>query len=127
MFFIVGVNLGNGIDFFQVGCFDVLGIIFDGFYGNVDQVDFLDGLEVYFNVDVISGFINVVFLVVVFGICDIIDVYMGDILIKFINFVDFLVFIVILEVGQEVFVMVICVQNLVLVSYVEIVILLEVK
>jgi hypothetical protein len=46
----VGVNVGNGTDFFQVGQFDQSGTAFDGPINLNDGVDFLDGQEIYFNV-----------------------------------------------------------------------------
>ena len=39
----VGVNIGNGINYFQVGQFDAPGVAFDGPYSANDGVDFLDG------------------------------------------------------------------------------------
>lgn len=77
----VGVNIGNGVDFFQVGQFDNAGIAFDGPYGATDQVDFLDGQEIYFNVAGAAAS-NTPPVVVSSAICDTIDVYTGDTLIK---------------------------------------------
>lgn len=77
----VGVNIGNGVDYFQVGQFDNAGIAFDGPYGATDQVDFLDGQEIYFNVAGAAAS-NTPPVVVSSAICDTIDVYTGDTLIK---------------------------------------------
>lgn len=99
----VGVNLGNGLDFFQVGRFDAPGTGFDGPYGANDQVDFLDDLEVYFNVAVPSGGVNVPPMVIASGICDTIDVYTGDTLVKANNQFDFSVLVTTPEANQEVF------------------------
>jgi hypothetical protein len=71
----VGVNQGNGIDYFQVGRFDHAGNTFDGPYNAIDSVDFLDNQEMYFNV-ALSG--NLPPVVINANICDTIDVYTGD-------------------------------------------------
>jgi hypothetical protein len=93
----VGVNIGNGINYFQVGQFDASGVTFDGPYTNNDQVDFLDGQEIYF--DLASSNSNIPPLVMSSGICDTIDVYTGDTL-KSLNAVDFTVGISTPEIGQ---------------------------
>ncbi len=77
----VGVNIGNGIDFFQVGLFDDHGTFFDGPYGLNDRVDFLDGQEVYFDLAGMASS-NLPPLVINSNICDTIDVYTGDTLQK---------------------------------------------
>jgi hypothetical protein len=46
----VGVNEGNGVDFFQIGRFDHPGNDYDGPGGNADGVDFLDGQRQCFQV-----------------------------------------------------------------------------
>jgi hypothetical protein len=46
----VGVNQGNGVDFFQIGRFDHEGTDYDGPTGNADGVSFLDGQNQCFNV-----------------------------------------------------------------------------
>ena len=71
----VGVNQGNGIDYFQVGTFDTLSIAFDGPYNTTDGIDFLDNQEIYFNL-ALPG--NVPPLILSSYICDTIDVYTGD-------------------------------------------------
>ncbi|MFM7566203.1 MAG: nidogen-like domain-containing protein [Flavobacteriales bacterium] len=77
----VGVNIGNGVDFFQVGQFDAPGTGFDGPYGLADQVDFLDDQEVYFDIAGMNA-ANIPPLVINSNICDTIDVYTGDTLHK---------------------------------------------
>jgi hypothetical protein len=77
----VGVNVGNGVDFFQVGQFNESGVAFDGPYGNSDQVDFLDGQEIYFNIAGAAAS-NTPPVLISSAICDTIDVYTGDTLIK---------------------------------------------
>lgn len=77
----VGVNVGNGVDYFQVGQFDAAGVAFDGPYGLNDQVDFLDGQEIYFSVAGASSS-NTPPVVISSMICDTIDVYTGDTLLK---------------------------------------------
>jgi hypothetical protein len=71
----VGVNRGNGTDFFQVTRNDASGSTFDGPYGNNDGVDWLDDMSIYFNT-AISG--NTPPLVMNNTICDTIDVFTGD-------------------------------------------------
>jgi hypothetical protein len=93
----VGVNIGNGINYFQVGQFDSTGVNFDGPYNTNDQVDFLDGQEIYF--DLANSNSNIPPLVMSSGICDTIDVYTGDTL-KSLNAVDFSIGISTPEIGQ---------------------------
>jgi hypothetical protein len=93
----VGVNIGNGINYFQVGQFDVPGVAFDGPYSANDGVDFLDGQEIYF--DLANTNSNIPPLVMSSGICDTIDVYTGDTL-KSLNAVDFSISISTPEIGQ---------------------------
>ncbi len=84
----VGVNVGNGTDFFQVGQFDQGGTTFDGPINMNDGVDFLDGQEIYFNVAGMST-TNTPPLLISSTICDTIDVYTGDTLQKSGNSMDF--------------------------------------
>jgi hypothetical protein len=93
----VGVNIGNGINYFQVGQFDTSGVNFDGPYNTNDQVDFLDGQEIYF--DLANTNSNIPPLVMSSGICDTIDVFTGDTL-KSLNAVDFTIGISTPEIGQ---------------------------
>ncbi len=46
----VGANVGNGVDFFQIGRFDHPGVDYDGPNGNNDGVDYLDDQCTEFNV-----------------------------------------------------------------------------
>ena len=46
----VGVNRGNGLDYIQIGQFDAPGTAYDGPFGTVDQVSWLDNQTFYFNV-----------------------------------------------------------------------------
>lgn len=102
----VGVNYGNGVDYFQVGRFDQAGTGFDGPYNNSDQVDFLDNMEMYFNVAGASSS-NTPPMVIAAGICDTIDVYSGDTL-KSIHTVDFTVMVATPEINQTLQVGVTC-------------------
>lgn len=77
----VGVNIGDGVNFFQVGQYDHPGISFDGPYGANDGIDFLDGQEIYFNVAGAANS-NTPPLLISSAICDTIDVYTGDTLVK---------------------------------------------
>ena len=94
----VGVYYGNGVDYFQVGRFDQSGTTFDGPYNNSDQVDFLDNMEMYFNVAGASSS-NTPPMVIAAGICDTIDVYSGDTL-KSIHTADFTVMVATPEINQ---------------------------
>ena len=71
----VGVNQGDGTDYFQVGTFDSAGVAFDGPYGSPDQVDWLDNQGMYFNTGILG---NIPPIIVNNNICDTIDVYTGD-------------------------------------------------
>ena len=46
----VGVNKGDGVDYFLIGDFDHPGVDYDGPGGNPDGVDWLDGMTTCFNV-----------------------------------------------------------------------------
>jgi hypothetical protein len=94
----VGVNIGNGLDYFQVGQFDTLGTAFDGPYNTFDGVDFLDDQEIYFNLA--SSTTNIPPLVMSSLICDTIDVYTGDTLHKSLNAIDFTLGVSTPEIGQ---------------------------
>ncbi|MFM7473506.1 MAG: nidogen-like domain-containing protein [Crocinitomicaceae bacterium] len=96
----VGVNIGNGIDYFQVGRFDQAGTNFDGPFNGNDGVDFLDGQEIYFNVAGISTS-NTPPLLISSAICDTIDVYTGDTL-KSLNTTGFNMGIMTPENGQTI-------------------------
>lgn len=84
----VGLNTGNGVNYFQVGQFIQSGVAFDGPTGLADGVDFLDGQEIYFNVSG-ANTTNTPPLLVSSSICDTIDVYTGDTLVKALNSIDF--------------------------------------
>ena len=45
----VGANLGNGVDYIQFGQFDAPGSLYDGPFGNNDQVSWLDNQNFVFN------------------------------------------------------------------------------
>ncbi|NBU46728.1 MAG: T9SS C-terminal target domain-containing protein [Flavobacteriales bacterium] len=96
----VGVNIGNGIDYFQVGRFDQAGTSFDGPFNGNDGVDFLDGQEIYFNVAGISTS-NTPPLLISSAICDTIDVFTGDTL-KSLNTTGFNIGIMTPENGQTI-------------------------
>jgi hypothetical protein len=96
----VGVNVGNGTDYFQVGQFVQSGTSFDGPTNNFDGVDFLDGQEIYFNVAGIST-TNTPPLLISSAICDTINVITGDTL-KSMNSSDFIIGIMTPEIGQNI-------------------------
>jgi len=83
----VGVNIGNGVDYFQVGQFDTTGTSFDGPYNSIDGVDFLDYQEIYFNIAGLNN--NIPPILVSSVICDTIDVYTGDTLQKSLGTYEF--------------------------------------
>jgi hypothetical protein len=96
----VGVNVGNGTDYFQVGQFVQSGTSFDGPTNNFDGVDFLDGQEIYFNVAGITT-TNTPPLLISSAICDTINVITGDTL-KSLNSTDFIIGIMTPEIGQNI-------------------------
>ena len=96
----VGVNIGNGTDFFQVGRFDQTGSNFDGPQNSNDGIDFLDGKEIYFNVAGIATS-NTPPLLISSSICDTIDVYTGDTL-KSMNTTSINIGIMTPEIGQTI-------------------------
>ena len=96
----VGVNVGNGTDYFQVGQFVQSGTSFDGPTNNFDGVDFLDGQEIYFNVAGISA-TNTPPLLISSSLCDTINVLTGDTL-KSMNSSDFIIGIMTPEIGQNI-------------------------
>lgn len=71
----VGVNQGNGADYFQVGTFAIPQANFDGPYNNVDGIDWLDNQGMYFNIATMG---NIAPIIINNNICDTIDVYTGD-------------------------------------------------
>lgn len=96
----VGVNVGNGVDFFQVGQFVQTGTSFDGPTNNVDGVDFLDGQEIYFNIAGATS-TNTPPLLISSAICDTISVLTGDTL-KSMNSANFTIGIMTPEDGQSI-------------------------
>jgi hypothetical protein len=74
----VGVNRGDGVDYFLLGRFDAEGTTYDGPFGNNDQVSFLDGKVFFFNACLQSG-VQANFAPIAIGapICDTIDVCVG--------------------------------------------------
>ncbi len=95
----VGVNIGNGVNYFQVGRFDQTGASFDGPVNNNDGVDFLDGQEIYFNVAGMTT-TNTPPLLISSAICDTIDVFTGDTLHKSLNSAGFSISVLTPEVQQ---------------------------
>lgn len=75
----VGVNKGNGVDYFQVGRFDHIGSSFDGPYNGSDGIDWLDYQNILFNV---ADTGNIPPVIVNNNICDTIDVYTGDTILR---------------------------------------------
>jgi|GEM_PF-6390122 len=50
----VGVNRGNGVDYFQITRSDHAGIDYDGPFGNADGVDWLDGKDFVFSTTAVT-------------------------------------------------------------------------
>jgi hypothetical protein len=71
----VGVNQGNGVDYFQAGTFNHPSNFFDGPYNSPDGVHWLDNNGMYFDVATIG---NLPPVIINNNICDTIDVYTGD-------------------------------------------------
>lgn len=73
----VGVNRGNGVDYIQIGQFDAPGTAYDGPFGLVDQVSWLDNQTFYFDVCTNNGN-NLPPIVNSAQICDTIQLCAGD-------------------------------------------------
>lgn len=71
----VGVNQGNGVDYFQVGTFYQPSTNFDGPYNAADGVYWLNNQGIYFDVASLG---NIPPVIINNNICDTIDVYTGD-------------------------------------------------
>jgi hypothetical protein len=71
----VGVNRGNGSDYFQVGTFYQPTPYFDGPYNAPDGVYWLNNQGMYFDVATVG---NIPPIIINNNICDTIDVYTGD-------------------------------------------------
>jgi hypothetical protein len=96
----VGVNQGNGVDYFQVTRNDTAGATFDGPYNTNDGIDWLDDQEIYFNTALLG---NIPPLVMNSTICDTIDVFTGDTIRSIdIDSIAFEYFFMTPEVGQTV-------------------------
>ena len=95
----VGVNQGNGTDYFQVGRFDNAGTFFDGPYNSTDSVDFLDNQGMYFDVASIG---NIPPLIIDNNICDTIDTFTGDTLRAGIDSIQFRIGVSTPEINQVV-------------------------
>lgn len=82
----VGVNKGDGVNFFQIGRFDHEGVDYDGPGGNSDGVSFLDFLDICLNV---TGIENQPPVAV--GVppnqCYLLDASQGDVLAAVIQFI----------------------------------------
>ncbi len=75
----VGVNRGDGADYIQLGLFDAPGTNYDGPFGTVDQVSFLDDNVFFFNTCLQPGAENnIAPLSIGAPICDTITVCVGS-------------------------------------------------
>lgn len=75
----VGVNRGDGIDYIQLGQFDAPGNAYDGPFGIVDQVSFLDNTVFFFNTCLQPGAQNnIAPLAIGAPLCDTIVVCSGE-------------------------------------------------
>ncbi|GAB4145338.1 MAG: hypothetical protein Fur0041_19980 [Bacteroidia bacterium] len=74
----VGVNRGNGVDYIQIGRFDQPGNLYDGPFGNPDQVSWLDNQTFYFNVCNNGSGNNLPPIVNSAEVCDTIYACIGD-------------------------------------------------
>ncbi|MBL0256276.1 MAG: PKD domain-containing protein [Bacteroidetes bacterium] len=82
----VGVNLGNGTDFFQVGLFDQLGGAYDGPNGARDGIDALDNQS--FIINACNSGSNVPPIINSLQACDTLKVCLGDTLIINANYLS---------------------------------------
>ncbi|MCX6292329.1 MAG: PKD domain-containing protein [Bacteroidetes bacterium] len=71
-----GINRGDGIDYIQIGTFDHAGNSYDGPFGNVDGIDFLD--YTYFAIDACFSNTNVPPIANSPNACDTVYVCAGD-------------------------------------------------
>ncbi|MGB0882456.1 MAG: nidogen-like domain-containing protein [Vicingaceae bacterium] len=71
----VGVNRGNGVDFIQLGRFDGPGMGYDGPFGAVDSVSWLDNKSFMFNV---CSSNNIAPIVAGIDICDTLRICIGQ-------------------------------------------------
>ena len=75
----VGVNRGDGADYIQLGLFNAPGTNYDGPFGNVDQVSFLDDNVFFFNTCLTPGTDNnIAPLAIGAPLCDTISVCVGS-------------------------------------------------
>jgi hypothetical protein len=95
----VGVNQGNGADYFQVGTFNQPTMAFDGPYNNPDGIDWLDNQGMYFSTSASGN--NIPPIIINNNICDTIDVYTGDTIRSLaIDSVEFLIGVATPEINQ---------------------------
>jgi len=71
----VGVNKGDGVNYFQVGLFDRDSATYDGSYGNNDGVNWLDNRNIVANV---CGSSNNVPPIAIDSVCDTVIVYLNQ-------------------------------------------------
>ena len=71
----VGVNLGDGISYIQIGRFDQPGSTYDGSYGLPDGIDFLDDQSYSFGICNAS---NIAPFLKYAGLCDTLEICIGD-------------------------------------------------
>ncbi len=71
-----GINRGNGVDYIQIGTFDHIGNSYDGPFGTVDGIDFLD--YTYFAIDACFSNANVPPIANSPNACDTVYVCAGD-------------------------------------------------
>ncbi len=74
----VGVNRGNGVDYIQIGQFDQPGTNYDGPFGTVDQVSWLDNQTFYFDVCNNGSGNNLPPIVNSAEVCDTLTLCVGD-------------------------------------------------
>lgn len=74
----VGVNRGNGTDYIQIGQFDAPGTTYDGPFGAIDQVSWLDNQTFYFNVCNNGSGNNLPPIINSDDVCDTIWICVGD-------------------------------------------------
>lgn len=74
----VGVNRGDGINYFQMGRFDQAGSAYDGPFGNNDGISWLDNQQFFFNVASTGNGNNLAPIMQATQVCDTITICVGD-------------------------------------------------
>lgn len=77
----VGCNLGDGVNYIQIGQFDQPGVVYNGPFGPASQVSWLDNQQFFLDVCSAGGGGNLPPIMQASQVCDTIDLCVGDTLI----------------------------------------------